>query len=169
MARGRRQSSNKLYQSYLKKWTVYCQQQGIDPIYSTVSQGIGFLQSLLSDISVNRGYSVICIARSALSTILLLDNNLKFGDHHLVKLFIRGVYNMAPPCPRYLTTWDLEIVLKMLASWSPAHKITLRKLTFKVVMLILLVTGHRGQTILASSEELNALSPEDTYPSRWVW
>ena len=111
--------------------------------------GIEFLQTLLDDQSSERGYNAICTARSALSSVIILDNNIKFGEHHLVKLFIKGVYNLKPPSPRYLETWDPQIVLNFLKSWAPAHKITLKQLSQKVVMLILLVTGHRGQTILA--------------------
>ena len=46
------------------------------------------------------GYSVINTARSALSTIINVDN-LSIGKHSLVKKFVRGVYNIKPSLPRY--------------------------------------------------------------------
>jgi RAB protein geranylgeranyltransferase component A len=51
------------------------------------------------------GYSVINTARSALSTIINVDN-LPIGKHSLVKRFVRGVYNIKPSLPRYTATWD---------------------------------------------------------------
>ena len=116
---------------------------------ASVGQGLGFLQMLLSDTETHRGYSTMCTARSALSAVIIMEDGSKFGDHHLVKLFMKGIFNTDPPKPRYIDTWDPEVVLKLLMTWSPAHKLSLGKLTKKVVMLILLVTGQRGQIIKA--------------------
>ena len=121
-----------------------------------MAEALDFLQSL-----VNKGksYSVVNTARSALSAILQLPSGQSFGELFLVRKFMRGVYNMKPPTPRYCETWDPQIVLNFLKSWSPAKKISLKKLTWKLVMLILLSTGQRGQIIKALNVDQMTISP----------
>ena len=58
---------------------------------------------------------------------------------------MKGVFNLRPPVPRYQDIWDPQVVLKKLRTWSPAKKISLKMLTLKVVMLLLLVSGYRAQ------------------------
>ena len=109
-----------------------------------------FLQELKDS---GKGYSVINTARSALSSVILLDSNVTFGSLNLVKQFMRGVYNLVPPQPRYVEVWDPTEVLQILKSWSPAKKIGIPKLSMKIAVLILLVTGQRGQILTALNVE----------------
>ena len=99
--------------------------------------------------SNSRKYSALNTARSALSAILPLYEGYSFGAHPHVKLYMKGVYNELPPMPRYVNIWDPEVVLKLLKSWAPASKLSLQKLTSKVAMLLLLVTGQRPQILRA--------------------
>lgn len=107
-----------------------------------------YLQELFDD-PVQRGYSAVATARSALSSILIFPNNQKFGDFPEVKLFMKGIFNRRPVQPRYLVTWDPDIVLNYLKTWSPATSLSLKKLSMKLAILILLVTGRRGQILPA--------------------
>ena len=66
----------------------------------------------------------------------------------LVVPFLKGVYESGPSAPRYVETWDVTVVLKFLATLHPPSKLTLRELTLKLVMLVSLVSGQRGQSIL---------------------
>ena len=66
----------------------------------------------------------------------------------LVVRFLKGVYESGPSAPRYVETWDVTVVLKFLATLHPPSKLTLRELTLKLVMLVSLVSGQRGQSIL---------------------
>jgi hypothetical protein len=109
-----------------------------------VAQGLEFLQILLSE---GLGYSALNTARSALSAILILPSASPFGSNTDVKLFMRGVFNLKPPTPKYVSTWDPAIVLSFLESWSPAQDLSLEKLTMKLIILILLTTGQRTQII----------------------
>ena len=124
-------------------------QRTTSPIRTSVGEGLEFLQSLLDDEEIHRGYSAINTARSALSAVILLENGGSFGEHPHVKRFMKGVYNRRPSEPRYTDIWDPEDVLNFLKKWSPAKRISLKQLTLKVVVLILLVTGHRGQVLRA--------------------
>ena len=92
-------------------------------------------------------YSAINTARSAISSILLSTGAVSFGSRPLVVRFLRGVYNSRPSLPRHTEIWDVRIVLDKLREMSPASTLALKELTYKLVMLIALVSAQRGQTI----------------------
>ena len=69
------------------------------------------------------------------------------GEHVLVKRLMKGFYNMRPNTPRYNYTWDPEKVLSFLDKWTPPEDLTFKELTYKVLMLVALITGHRMQTL----------------------
>ena len=60
---------------------------------------------------------------------------------------MKGLHNLNPPRPRYTHTWDVSIVLRLLKSYSPNESLSLETLTFKLVMLVALVTGQRSQSL----------------------
>lgn len=93
-----------------------------------------------------KGYSSLNTARSAVSCLSLKDS-VSVGNHPLVRKFLKGVFNLRPSLPRSNVTWDADVVLRFLKQWSPASCLSLSQLTVKVVLLCLLVTGQRGQTI----------------------
>ena len=143
MVNAKRTSTQKQYDSYLKAWFDFCAQHQRDPFELDVPFGISFLEQLRHNV----GYSALNTARSALSSILIPRDNVPFGQNRLVKLFMRGVYNIKPPQPRYVLTWDPQQVLNLLKTWNSPDTIDLKLLTFKVVVLVLLVTGQRLQTV----------------------
>ena len=120
----------------------------------SIPQALEFLTTLTKD----RGYSAVATARSALSSILILPTGEKFGEHIIVKQYMKGFFNMKPPQPRYVDSWDIDDVLKLLKSWSPAQKLSVLKLSMKTVMLILIVTGQRAQIVNALHIEKMKLS-----------
>lgn len=61
------------------------------------------------------GYSAINTACSALSTIFFV-NNMSVAKHSSVKRYLRGVFNIKPSLPRYVNTWNVNIVLNCLKS-----------------------------------------------------
>ena len=60
---------------------------------------------------------------------------------------MRGVYNLRPFIPKNVVIWDTKKVLDFLEKWHPAKNLSLRQLGIKTVLLCLLVSGQRGQTI----------------------
>jgi integrase len=148
----KRPSSLKLYDSYVGRWQTFCHSHGYNYVFASVPQGLDFLQSLLDG---GLGYSALNTARSALSAVLILPQNVPFGSQNEVKLFMKGAFNQKPPTPRYVSTWDPSQVLKFLESWTPASDLSLEKLTIKTILLILLVTGQRTQII--TSLDLNSM------------
>ena len=146
MLKAKRASSLKLYETYSRRWLDFCSQHHYHCIYASIAQALGFLQHLLDE---GLGYSALNTARSTLSAFILLPTGTPFGSDPDVKIFMRGAFNTAPPTPKYTATWDPATVLSFLETWSPAQDLSLEKLTIKLIVLILLVTGQRTQIISA--------------------
>lgn len=103
-----------------------------------------FLTSLF-----NQGltYNSINVARSALAAFVMLQGEHAVGSHPLICRFLRGVYTLRPPAPRYEETWDVHIVFAYLRKLTPANSLSLKQLTQKLVMLVALVSAQRSQTL----------------------
>jgi len=54
---------------------------------------------------------------------------------------------LRPGKPKYESTWDPRIVLNHFSRWGPNDKITMEKLTLKLVPLLVLVTVQHMQTL----------------------
>ena len=93
------------------------------------------------------GYSSLNTARSALSAILVNDHGLTIGNFASVKRFLKGVFELRPPTPRYGYIWDANIVLGFLTNFYPLEDMPLSYLTYKLVMLLALATAQRAQTL----------------------
>lgn len=92
-------------------------------------------------------YTTINTARSALSAIILPQDNINIGNHPVVSIFMRGIFKNKPPRPRYQTTWDVDKVLTYLSSLDTASNLTLKLLIQKLIMLVALVSAQRGQSL----------------------
>lgn len=118
----------------------------MDPISSNVTEGINFLAELYDD---GLSYSSINTARSALSTLMQLQDGEYFGNNTLVSRFMKGVFVQRPALPRYKEIWDVSVVLRFVKKWHPLKELDLKLLTLKTVMLMTLTSGQRCQTISA--------------------
>ena len=95
---------------------------------------------------VGYSYSAINTARSALSAIQISENK-TIGSHPIISRFLKGVYEKRTPKPKYNTIWDVSLVLKYLLSIQNNTRLSLGLLSKKLVMLLLLATAQRLQTI----------------------
>ena len=59
---------------------------------------------------------------------------------------MRWVYNSRPSLSRFTEIWDVRIVLDKLKAVSPSSSLSLKDLTYKLVMLVALLSAQRGQT-----------------------
>lgn len=139
-----RDSTKKQYRSYLKKWVSFCDKRKINFFEANVTNVLSFLTELYQ---CGLGYSCLNTARSALSSFLLFDNDLNIGTHPLVRRFLKGVFILRPALPRYNVTWDVNIVLDYLKSLSPLASLSLLQLSQKLLMLLAILSGQRGQTL----------------------
>ena len=109
----------------------------------TVGQVLHFLYALFQD---GLGYSAINTARSALSAWIDLEG-VPAGQHCLVKRFVRAAFQQRPALPKNTVVWDVDLVLDYLKTLSPVKFISIKLLTHKLTMLLLLLSGQRQQTI----------------------
>ena len=130
----------------------------MDPLQASFALGLEFLSHLYHDVGLK--YSGINTARSALSLIIPRRGEVTFGDSYVVKQFMRGIFKLVPPKPRYTQMWDPELVLSCLAKWSPVRFLSTLQLTQKLLVLILLCTGVRGATLQGLRTDSLSLSRE---------
>ena len=113
-------------------------------ISPTLSQGISFLTHLFAK---GLTYSAINTARSTLSMILPRFDDYWFGKHPVVCRVMGGVCNRRPQVSPYGSIWGPEVVLHYLRELSQLKKLTLRGLSAKLLMLMLLTSCQRVQTV----------------------
>lgn len=133
-------STIKQYDPCLKQWYSYCTINRVDFYKATVTQVQAFLFSLF-----DRGYKygTINSVKSALTLIL----GSEIMNNSIIRRFMKGVYKLRTPLPRYNVTWDPTIVLNYLDSWFPNENLSFDKLSKKLATLLALVTAHRVQTL----------------------
>ena len=77
----------------------------------------------------------------------MLEDAHSVGDHPIISRFVKGVFNLRPPTPRYKEIWDVNIVLNQLRKWAPANTLNLKYLTLKLCTLMALISAQRVQSI----------------------
>ena len=92
-------------------------------------------------------YRTINVYRSAISMTHVPVDGSQIGSHPLVSCFMKGVFELRPPQPKYLETWDVSIVLKYLLSLSPKESLSLKQLSFKVLTLMALTSMGRANLL----------------------
>ena len=143
LAAGLRESTKKTYQYFIKRYIIYCHTKGWHVVDKNIRHILSFLSHLFHVDKL--AFNSINVAKSAISTLLFHD--CKLGEDTLISRFMRGVYNLRPFIPKNVVIWDTKKVLDFLEKWHPAKNLSLRQLGIKTVLLCLLVSGQRGQTI----------------------
>ena len=138
-----REGTQARYQTYLQRWQSFCDRREINLIQPPINC---VLDCLREQYSLRIGYSALNSARSALSTIISIDN-VTIGHYPLVSRFLRGVINERPALLKYTSTRDARVVLRYLKSLSPVSSISLKLITHKLIMLMLLFSRQSGQTV----------------------
>ena len=138
-----------------KKWESFCCRQNINRLQATLQDGINFLGDLFA---TGVGYRCINTAHSTLSSIIVLPGVVHFGSHPLVTRFVKGVFETRPSLPRYKEIWDVNSVLKVLATRTLGGELSLRDMSWKLTMLLALFSGQRVQTLKALTCTLASLT-----------
>ncbi|XP_028178022.1 uncharacterized protein LOC114365605 [Ostrinia furnacalis] len=128
------------YNSSLKKWWYFCQDNHYNYCEASVSQVIQFFTE---SFETGASYSTLNTMRSALS--LLLDPSVT--SNIMITRLLKGVFRLKPPTPKYDVTWDPIIVLNYLSDFYPYDNICLRDLSAKTVTLLAIASAQRMQTL----------------------
>ena len=139
-----RSATRKSYETYFRKWIHFCRGRQIDYLCPTEHVLLEFLTGLFE---AGASYSSLNSARSAVASILV-DQQTSIGEAPLIKKFVCGAFNARPQLPRYTSTWDVNIVFNYLRGVAPSKSLSLKQLTLKTAALLLLLSSHRGQTIM---------------------
>ena len=81
------------------------------------------------------------------SNILPVKEGIEFGKHPIVTRMLKGIFRTRSALPRYICIYDAEIVMEFLKSLPSWEEITLKWLTLKLVILLVLSSSHRCQTL----------------------
>lgn len=84
--------------------------------------------------------------RSAISAVATI-NDQPVGKHPLVTRFMKAVFQEKPSLPRNRTTWDPHLILDYIVGLGPNEELSLMQLSRKLTILMLLLSGQRGQTL----------------------
>ena len=112
-----------------------CRGRGIDPISASLDQQIEFLTKIFES---GVGYSSVGTVRSALSSVLIMENRISFGKHPLFQRFIKLIFNLRPVFPRQFAVWDPDIVLDYLRNLEyvlPLNRF-IRKISYFIVFVV---------------------------------
>lgn len=140
-----RDSTKKQYTSYILKWENYAVENNCSILKPHLGQVCKFLRTLHEQ---GLAHGAVNTARSALSLILPKFECLEVGKQSEVRWLVKSIYEKNPPAPKYNTFWDVTKVFRLFNEWPENQYLSLKHLTWKLNMLLLLVTSQRGQTIL---------------------
>ena len=140
-----RDGSKLQYQTYIDKWSKFCGTSNCEFFNPPIAKIIEFLTELFQ---LGLSYSTINSARSALSSLCQTTNHtIPFGQHPLVKRFMKGIFELRSTFPKYKSIWDVNIVFSYLRKQPAIQELTLKTLTLHLTFLLLLLSGQRVQTI----------------------
>ena len=133
-------STQSAYNTLVRRWLDFCNRGQLNLHQPTVSQVLGFLHTLYE---LGISHSAIGTHRSAISAIVEIPGVPQLGEHWLVSRFMKGIFHLRPPQPRYTKTWDVNKVLSYLKSLGPNDSLTLKQLTLKTEALLIILGRRR--------------------------
>ena len=68
------------------------------------------------------------------------------GSDPRVCRLIKGMFEKKTSLPRSTETWDVDKVLDCLDEWPSLEDVQLKDLTLRTIMLLVLLSGQRGQS-----------------------
>ena len=117
-----------------------CHERRIDPISLSLDELIQILTKIFES---GVRYSPVGMARSALSSVLIMDNGIYFD----IPLFMKGIFNLRPALPRQFAVCNPDIVLDYVSNLE--YDLPLKDLSEKLVILLCLLSGQSDQTVKA--------------------
>ena len=138
-------SSRAQYESALNKWFHHCNQFQVDPFRASHEQGVKFIVQLFK--ATTLGYSAMGTIRSALSSVLPLENGTKFGKNPMVSRLLKGIFRQRPALPKSTVLWDVDIVFHHFMECNSRAENSLKFHVMKLAVLLCILSGQRTQTL----------------------
>lgn len=105
-------------------------------------------------------YRTINTIRSAISMTHEHMEGAPIGKHPLVSRLFKGIHNSRPPQPRYVATWDVDMVTEYLKGLGENSSLTLKQLSQKLALLMALVEASRVSELQALDLRYRSYRPE---------
>ena len=102
-----RGNTAKQYESAWKGWNRWCSKEKVNPFSTTIKHILSYLADLFHQ---GRQYRTIGVHRSVISSFHIPLEGVVVGRHPLVTKFMKGIFSLRPPKPRYFVTWDVNNV-----------------------------------------------------------
>ena len=67
----------------------------------------------------------------------------------MIARFLKGIFNRHPPLPKYVDIWDINKVLDFYKTLPDNKQLSLKEITQKLAMLLLILGARRKQTLLS--------------------
>ncbi|MCG8621291.1 MAG: hypothetical protein MJE68_04705, partial [Proteobacteria bacterium] len=141
-----RTSTETAYSCAWRQWDSWCFERSTDPLSAPVSL---ILEFLFEKFSKGKRYRTINTIRSAISMTHGEIDGTRVGQHPLVSRFLKGVFNIHSPAPKYAVTWDVDVVLLYLRSLPDNQKVSFQLLSHKLAMLMALANADRCSDLAA--------------------
>lgn len=140
-----RPNTDAQYKVYIKKWMSFADSHGFSFKKPSITQALLFLNRLHTS---GASYSTVASAKAALShSFVLWQTDIFETNEHLVRKFMKGIWNKRPQLTNTSPVWNPVVVLNYIRcqDW-PLSLIDLSRFT---VTLIALATAARTQTVTA--------------------
>lgn len=132
-------STIKQYDSGLKLWYQFCQSR--NECCFTASTPV-VLEFLKEQYDKGVSYGTLNSYRSAVAQLI----GPSLAEDFRMKRFFKGVFHLRPNLPKYENTWDPLLVLNYLKTLINKN-LSLEQLSYKLAMLLALVSAQRVQTL----------------------
>ena len=106
LTRAWRKNTTSTYSSAWTQWRSWCGQWvNINPLSPSLTNILDFFASQFQG---GKEYRTIYVYRSAPSAVLPLIDGHKVGSNQLVCQLLKGVFQLRPPQPHYVTMWQVS-------------------------------------------------------------
>ena len=130
-----RKSTRERYNSVLQQWHDFCGREETNYLLPDV---ISVLKCFTKLYEKGCQYRSITLACSALASVVTLRGYTRLSDHPLIKRFIKGVFHLRPPKPKYSSIWDADILLRYWQKIEGNSQLNLLELRKKVTTMLVL-------------------------------
>ena len=127
-------STQSAYNIPVRRWLEFRNRRQLNPHQSTVSQVPDVLHT---SYELGLSYSAIGSHRSAMSAIVEIPGVPQLVEHWLVSKFMKRIFHLRPPQPRYTKTCNVNKLLSYLKSLGPNDSLSLKKLALKTAALLI--------------------------------
>ncbi len=133
-------STQRSYNTAWQEWDRWNVRKCMDPMWLSVVKLSSFLSYLFRH---GLAWNTIGIYRSSICSILQPHKNRTCASSPIIKKLMKGFFKKRPPKRKKFTPWDVQKVLKKLASMGPPSDLDNKQLSWKTATLVALATGKR--------------------------